>query len=271
MMKRVLTLVIALLFLAACAAPVGEELPTYVDETTEEATTTQPARVTEPFVIAVEVDEADPFSFVLRAYAEFIQDFRENFESAFLRAAENPLQQHFVMQPQWGFEEINAISIGWSGMRMPIEYALYDISGNGVDDLLIRFAGGFPVLFDMYSIVDGVAVQQLQKGVSNNTHMRVHPGGAIQYGGRMGSYWTDLYHFVDGQLRFAVGFRSRDSWDEDMNHYVRQYITHESRDNWETVMYIAVSEEEAERIWARYDTDPRGDIVLDWRPLFVPA
>ncbi|MCL2532003.1 MAG: hypothetical protein FWE40_07595 [Oscillospiraceae bacterium] len=269
-MKRVLVLAIALLFLAACAAPVVE----MVDEITAEETrtTTQPARVTEPFVIAVEVDEADPFSFVLRAYAEFIQDFRENFESAFLRAAQNPLQQHFVMQSHWGFEEINTISIGWRGMRMPIEYALYDISGNGVDDLLIRFmAGGFPVLFDMYSIVDGVAVQQLQKPGSNNISMRVSPNGASLGGGRMGSMWSDFYHFVDGQLQFAYGIREFDSFDEDMNHFIRAYVTYESIDYWEIATHIPLCEVELRRLNTRFPVEPWCDSVLEWRPLFVPA
>jgi len=276
MLKRILALAIALLFLAACAAPaIDDPIPEPAEETT---TTTQPAPTTEPFIIAVEVDEDDPFSFVLRAYAEFAlwnlearHLHHEEWPAAFAQwEAEQPLLQHFTMRQ--GMESMWEVARGESAWDMHMEYALHDISGNGVDDLLIRFVSWRNPLLDIYSIVDGVPVQQMQNAPSQRVSMSVHPSGSVtRTGGGMGSFWTEIHRFVDGQLTFSTELASGDAHDENNNWYRSHYlVAGEPRDNWDTRIVTPISEQEYNRILAYYGINGQS-LDLDWRPLFVPG
>ncbi|MCL2195157.1 MAG: hypothetical protein FWB76_04315 [Oscillospiraceae bacterium] len=273
--SRVLLILLALALLASCAAPVVDEP---IAETSEEVTTTQPAPTTEPFVIAVEVDEADPFSFVLRAYAEFAQWnmearhlHREEWPAAFAQwEAEQPLLQRFTM--------LHGMDIAWriasntSNFNMHMEYALHDIDGNGVDELLIRFVrrDGFYTLFAIYALQDGVAVQQLQDG-GQNSFMDIFPNGTvIMTGGRQFDFWTSFYRFADGQLRLSTHVSSQQRLVENEEWYTAFYTG-----DWEN--RTPISEQEFQRIFAEYGVDlvlgvqaGASEMEFNWRPLFVP-
>ncbi|MCL2194511.1 MAG: hypothetical protein FWB76_00970 [Oscillospiraceae bacterium] len=293
MMKRVLALVAVLLLLAACvgvAEPVGTDVtPPDVEATTEETTTTQPARVMEPFVIAVEVDEADPFSFVLRAYAEFAQwarelqytgyeDYEEWLALLAQWEAEQPLLQHFTMLE--GIESVWQSAMNKSRFSMHMYYARHDIDGDGVDELLIGFARGLgePELFDIYAMIDGVPMQQLQNP-GRNPRMDVFSGGVSISGGRMGSYWQDIFLMVEGQLQFSTGLRvgERAIFDDEYNMIdliINRYIVREPWD-WEnytpiTAQQMQVIAAEHGGVFCEYFVRWT-EVELYWRPLFVPA
>ncbi|MCL2531309.1 MAG: hypothetical protein FWE40_04025 [Oscillospiraceae bacterium] len=270
-MRKIFALVLALLVLAACAAPVVDEPTT---ETTEEVTTTQPAYTLAPFDIAVEVDEDDPFSFVLRAYAEFAQWHRENravlLEQGDTLAAleqwQHPLMEHFTMRPEWGFSDVQGRASQLL-FEMRMEYALHDISGNGVEDLIIRFSEG-DILVDIYSLVNGVPVQQLRtSGI-----MRIYPSGVvITRDGRGTHSWADFYRFVDGQLRLSTRVSAQERFGENYESYTLFFrVTGE----WQDATFIPISEQEYNRVYAQYGAEPRQASSLEhlnWRPLFVPA
>ena len=249
-------------------------------ETTEEVTITQLAYTPSPFVIAVEVDEANPFSFVLRAYAEFAQ-WRmgnrqlghEEFPAAFAQWEQehSELLSRFTMQPESGIDRVWDIALNDGASNMHMEYALHDISGNGTDDLLIRFVTrhGSQALFDIYSIVDGVPTQQLQNW--GRSSMDVFPNGTvILTGGRQFDFWTSFFRFADGQLRLSTRVSSQQRLVGNEEWYTAFYIG-----DWEN--RTPISEQEFQRIFAHYGVDlvwevqaGTSDMEFDWRPLFVP-
>jgi len=266
-MKRIFTLLIILLFLAACAAPVVDE------PTTEEVIATQPAYSIEPFVIAVEVDEDDPFSFVLRAYAEFALWSREDRgadlaerQAAFALWEEEheELLLRFTAQPQWAFWGLSHFL--YNNRR--IVYALHDFNGDGVYELLLAYylpGSDLRWPFDIYAMQNGMPVQQLQKFASD-FGMEVFPSGAVTVVGRdspSGGIWTRIYRFIGGQLSFS---------EELLAAYGRYYrVTGNERDGaWEDVEFTPISEHEFNRVMAHYGIDRENRLELDWRPLFVP-
>jgi hypothetical protein len=212
---------------------------------------------------------------VLRAYAEFAQWRLENrqlgheeWPAAFAQWEQDTqsLLSRFTMQPEWGFD--NVWYITWGQM----EYALHDISGNGIDELLIRFVTrhGSQALFDIYSLVDGVPTQQLQNWGRSSMH--VFPNGTvIQTGGRGFDFWTSFFRFADGQLRLSTHVSSQ-----------QRLVGNEE---WYTAFYTGdgetrtpISEQEFQRIFAQYGVElvwevqaGASEMEFDWHPLFVPA
>jgi len=265
-MKKIATLLLMLTLLAACAAPVVDEL------TTESITTTE--LTTEAFIIAVEVDEDDPFSFVLRAYAEFAQWnmqarhlHHEEWPAAFAQWKQDTqsLLSRFTMLHS--MDTVWEVAASESMWDTHMEYALHDISGNGEYDLLMRFVAraGWHVLFDIYSIVDDVPVQQMQKCASRRVSMSVYSSGVVtRSGGGMGNFWMEIHRFVDGQLRFSSELAS--SHVHVNCSYYR--VSGEPRDGVARTV-TPISEQEYNRIKAQYGIGQT--LELNWRPLFVPA
>ena len=234
--------------------------------TTTTSTTSPPEPATEPLVIAVEADEADPFSFVLRAYAEFAL---WNLEAQHLNFAEwstafaQRQEEHDALLSRFSTQQQSMQNI----RSRHVVYALYDINGDGVYELVFAYYSpdsDFYWPFAIYTTQDGIAVQQLHKALSD-FGMELFPSGSVTLTGRdspSGGIWTRIYRFVNGQLRFSTQLLAS---------YGGFYQITDNEMGLEAWEGAPISEQEFDRIMAHYGIDREQQVELEWHPLFLPA
>jgi len=248
-MKRLCVLLAVLLGLGACGVGVAEE--TSAVTTTETATTEAPTTHVE-----IRIDESDPYSYVVKAYYEFVQNFGLYYgnESQCMN-----LVQGFEMQPHMGFEDIDHYILP----GVVLYYALYDINGDGVEELLLSVDG--IQLFEIYTIRNGIAIQQMQLPTAHNKLSICTNGTVVVSHDRKGHFADIYYQFKDGLLQYCTtigGERNYANLDDD---HVNYHQFHE--ETWGYDDRVRISEKEYLRIKNLYDDGQ--EIALDWQPLWT--
>jgi len=139
-----------------------------------------------------------------------------------------------------------------------LQYALYDIDGNGTNELLLGtgdsgYADKDDLIISIFTIQDGVAVQQ--RNVPSPTLLK---NGTIWTGGESGSgIFHEYYRFEDGSLKLQTGISEYNSIDKDERGRFQSFPDGRR---------IDITEEEFERVRKEFEGD--GQVVeLDWKPL----
>jgi len=273
-MKRLCAglLLVVLLGLCACGQAGAEGTSAVV---TTAVIATLPVEY--PYVPAkpmeIKTSKNDPYSYVIKAYRRFeLERFWNHCHS---EGATEQLVQGFTVlksKDEWSdcFQGACGIVSGESGYKKSqFQYALHDIDSDGVDELLLGVQGAYGfTLFDIYSIRNGVAVQQLQKSGSNNAHMSVLQNGTVKIsGGRDKDFYDDFYRFENGQLRYGIGLQEHlivipTDDGSDAVGLETEYARSDARDALE---YKKISEKEYERLRRQYDDR---EAELAWAPLW---
>jgi len=230
-MKRAVVagLCVVLASLCACGRITPEEettITTTIPETTQAASTeeltSETAWSSQP-TVTIKTNKDDPHSFVVDEYLNYYN------------------------------ERLNDKN---SGMR-PHYYALYDMDGNGIKELLIAelYAGDIR-LYDIFAIQNGEAVRQEEFLVDTEkvTLIAIYEDGTIKtrHGYRGDQMALNYFRFESGILRLKTGLG------EDygvFNHY-----------DYASKTDTLISKEEFELLEKKFDGN--GQIVeLDWKPL----
>lgn len=242
---------LAVLALAGCGAESDEVAAATTQIAATEAST---SAQTHPEII---INEDDPYSYVIKAYRDFELDLpriREMTEEEMLQHFKQFVQR-FQMLPE------NFLAAAFFATQ-GVVYALHDINDDGVEELLIGSERSSWVVFsDIYTIQNGIAVQQLQAPKSFNYSMIIFENGTVRIsGGRQGEFYDSYYRFNRGRLQLNTRLYSSelyhsigDNVDVAFNYYNRG----------ETI-----SESEFKRLQNQYEGN-RQEVELDWQPLWT--
>ena len=234
----------------------SEEGPTIEAETETE---------TEPTTYAeIATSKNDPYSYVVNAYYAIAQN------PGLLYDKESPpenLAQGFKLLPSIA-EYANCHSFFALQYMMSYNrnllYALYDINGDGRKELLFGAGNDYGTeLFDIYTIRNGIAEQQLSHPGSTSSMSILRNGTVRISGGRMGYYHDSYYRFKDGQLRQCLSLPFREGWTSGDEELAFVYFKNDTDDNRNEVQ---ISQEEYERLKHEYEGNGR-EVEISWRPV----
>jgi len=221
-------------------------------ETTESEPTTY---------VTIKTSKNDPYSYVVNAYYAIAQN------RSLLYDEESPpenLAQGFQLLPSTeysnGFFALEyMIFINQSNLF----YALYDINGDGTKELLLGAGGDyFTNLFDIYTIRNGVAEQQLTHPGSTSS-MSIFKNGTVKTSyGRQGSYGDSYYRFKGGQLLYCLSLLSQERWISDDEWTVDYFKS----DTTNFHSKVQISQEEYDRLRREYESNGR-EVEISWRPV----
>ena len=202
-----------LIALSACKEPVTPET------TTEEiGFVTQPITLetTEPSTptVVIKTNKNDPYSYIIKEYYGYMNEL------------EYVADYH---------------------------YALYDIDGNGTEELLLGADGE---LLEVYAIQNGVAVQQEQLALGGDyaTASLLKNGSIKVYDTFDNIWWLYYYRFENGNLKLRIVLT---------DYYGSRF---EKRTRQDRSDIAPITEEEFKRLQKKYEGN--GQVVeLDWKPL----
>lgn len=279
-MKKLSAAVLAMLLMGLCAC-MQTELSETINTTSATkaasvaSSTTEP--VTYPYVhlkpVEIITDKSDPYSYVVKAYHAIERNIAllPWDEDGNMGTAE-ALTQGFQMQSSYGFQNLSR-SMQLDNQRY-LHYAFYDINGDGVKELLLGAQGKYnssdAELFDIYTIKDGVAVQQRWSGWIHPHVSILENSTVMTFGGHQGWYGNVYYRFQNGALTRieSLGFtdinhRINDKTGED--EYYTNYYRYDDEERGEGVQ---ISEAEYNRL--QKQCEGSGDeVALEWRPLWL--
>lgn len=228
---------------------------TEVVSTTEAPTTTIP--VTHP---EIQVNKNDPYSYVIKAYDELARNRELYWNEGFEPMA---FAQGFKMLPATehlsGFDSLYHMMIGEN--QSDLFYALYDINGDGRKELLLGAGGNYGQdLFDIYTIRNGVAVQQINllEG-SIHPRMSILRNGTVMISGGHQGWYSDLYYrFKKGSLQFRLRLPL---FSMETDRYYKNWTKDHNND-------VEISKEEWERLRHEFEGD-RQEVSINWTPLWA--
>jgi len=266
---RVVLAAMLVLMLGACGQMEPEQTSAETTKVIEAAPVTYPYVSAKP--MEIKINKNDPYSYVVKAYHEFKQDYlRGEYDWDKLQKAEEDLVQGFKVLPPENeagvFAGVHSVCVKQHAWLLC--YALYDINGDGVKELLLGCQGqaGNTTLFDIYSIQNGVAVQQLQTS-GYPAHMTVLKNGTVKIsGGRNRSFYNHFYRFQNDQLRYAVGLHEyinvipADDGSDEVE-FEAEYSRSDALSDRE---HKKISEKEYERLRRQYDDDR--EVEFEWAP-----
>lgn len=251
-MKRSFCALLALALLCLCAC--GEAVPatetTTIEATTTEITTTETTTEV-PSTVEIKTGEGDPYSYVIKAYYEC--------ELSGYKKTNEELVQGFEI-----LENSDISTASWWGETQ--YYALYDIDKNGTKELLLGVydVEEKMVLFDLYTIQDGIAVEQLCVPVPTRYSMGIDKNGTVYMShlnqdNPFGFFWgIDFHRFKNGQLQFCEAVMVYRHGTQTTYETSYTKIT-----DWQEGE-IEITEKEYNAINKKYEGE---EIELDWRPL----
>jgi len=259
-MKKLFALLICAVLpcLCACGQAEPEEttaVTTVVGETsttTEPTTTEATAAPTEryPTVAAKRAEPVrrgdDPYYAVIKAYCDF--------------ALNTPPYEGVPKLPEAGSA---AIALQESQVQRVV-YALHDINGDGVQELLMGAWNGYSTeLYDIYTIKGGVAALQLQTPDPDHFGSRILKNGTVATSsGLHGDHYFGCHRFVNGRIKDCVTLNSREIYHpQEDSHSMEYYRIMESGANEE------ISKKEFERIQKQYDDGT--EVSPLWFPLWA--
>jgi len=223
-------------------------------ETTEGETTTY---------ASIKTSKNDPYSYVVNAYYAIEQNPGQYFaQYPDSRSQLKDLTQGFVMLSNGDFDALYHTMYGNS--QFDLYYALYDINGDGVKELLLGAGNDYGTeLFDIYTIRNGVA-GQLLSNATKISRMSIFKNGTVRIsGGKMGYYHDNYYRFKDGQLRQCLSLPFREGWTSGDEELAFVYFKNDTDDNRNEVQ---ISQEEYERLKHEYEGNGR-EVEISWRPV----
>ena len=215
--------------------------------------------------------ESDPYSYVVKAYSQL--DVNSLYE-----LSEEDFAQGFQMRPEYAFNNLGSGLFAYYDANgnlvyENLYYAFYDIDGNGTEELLLG-AGrqpGYAGLIEVYSILDGVAVQQafglsycsdcgteypslLKNGTIWSIHSNMEEESSYYY-----------YCFEEGQLKLQMKLARRMTYDDYENsHYGNVFFRSDVDDS--DSEDIPISYEEYGRLREKFEGDGQGAEIV-WKPL----
>ena len=192
----------------------------------------------------------DPYSFVIKAYYSFEQNFEFYRDTLFDKEDElkRILARNFKMLPEYAF--FNLWERMHYGASRNLQYAFYETDNQGTQALLLGADGA---LFDVYVIQNGIAVQQELFLGDQGPTMLFKTGTIRTVTGYDGPLLFSYYRFEDGVLKFQV-----DLYDDE-----GEYYRTDNKDGWQEKL---ISKEEFDRLQKEYEGDGQ-EVQLDWKPL----
>ena len=161
---------------------------------------------------------SDPYSYVMKAWQTYVLNYPWDSEyeirDKYTSEADKELVDGFIMRPE-GFDIKQHYTNGPPTIDK-LYYALIDMDSDGSNELLLGYGGAYNfVLFDIYTIKNGVAVQQQNLfGYNSMYYASLQRNGTVVVsGGRMGYYGDCIYRFENGELTLSVLLTSYETFD----------------------------------------------------------
>jgi hypothetical protein len=217
---------------------------------------------TEPLTTSVPSDSViiskmDPYSYVAKAYYMLEQNpeyFKEVVYHTVFGDSVAQNERRLKKEFSQGFEmrNENPFYLLWHCVlfeeRSDFFYVLYDLDGNGLNELLLS-ADGY--LFDIYAAENGIARQQNSLGIDENPPSLLKNNIICVDGSSELDNWIRYFRFADGALNFQLGLFVDDDG------FYRTSINDEK---------ILITEDEYESLRSEFENDGQ-KVSIDWQPL----
>jgi|GEM_PF-6799319 len=198
-------------------------------------------------------------------YTPIVQAYKD-FEASKFRTYDESLIGDSLLAIGKDWDSSNA-GLGIDINAIQLRYSLYDISGDGIPELVIAAKDEYGTrIFGIYTIVENSAVSVLQKDNSRD-YIIILNNLIIASWGHMGDFESIYYKFENGnEFRVVEGFRMHmHGYDEETDQPRYEYERGLTKfHNYEDNNTTKITEEEYEAIVAEYEAD---GVLLEWHIL----